>query len=349
MALEFIRACDREKVRPSLLVLLEGGTLLEEARRLDIPCHHLRWKGKWDRRAVREFGTFLSRNEVRLIHNFGLRSDLLSRLLAPSRGIRRIVSGIRDTDPWRRWPHVMADRLTARRVDLYIANSHAARRASLSREKMPPEKVIVIHNGIRFPPGGGAGAGPELPPRRSPVLAMVANLKPGKKGHDVLFEALAGLRHEFPEILLVCAGQDLSGGAIPALAESAGVAGLVHFTGYCDNVAAVLRAADVAVLPSRFESFPASIVEAMAEGLPVVASRVGGIAEIIRDGENGLLVESGNAGQLRDTLARLLRDGEERARLGEAARRTVAADFTVEIMARLIEDAYLGLMEKGKS
>lgn len=347
MALEFLCTCDRRRIRPSLMALLEGGSLVEEAARLDVPCRLLRWRGRWDRRALRGFSGFLRENHVRLIHNFGLRADLLSRLYAPRNGVERIVSGIRDTDPWRRWPHVLSDRLTARRVDLHIANSHEARRVALAREKLRPEKVIVIHNGIRPPAEPPPPLPLDLPPGREPVIAMVANLKPVKKGHDVLFRALDRLRGDFPRLLVLCAGQDLSGGAIPAMAREMGVGDHVFFTGYCDNIPALLRHADLAVLPSRYESFPASILEAMAAGLPVVASRAGGIPEIIRDGDNGLLVEPGDDRALGEALSGLLHDSTERARLGRAARETVATHFTAGTMTRRIEEAYLSLFAGG--
>ncbi|MCC5876779.1 MAG: glycosyltransferase family 4 protein [Candidatus Sumerlaeia bacterium] len=351
MALEFIRHCDRSRVTPHVLVKLRGGPLPEMVEELGVPCEVLQTPGDLDKRPLwvfesRVMAEFLKAHRIELIHNFGLRAELTSRPHVRHLGVKKIVSGIRDTDPWRRFYHVWLDRLTSGWVDLYIANSHVAAEVSLKRERRPPEKMRVIHNGVPLPTAMDRTAARKLfsiSPDAGPVVAHVANLVPGKKGHDVLFEAIVGLRGRFPGLRVICAGRDASGGRIPALAEKLGLGEVVTFTGYCDKARELFQAADLAVLPSRFESFPTSIVEAMAAGCPVVASDVGGISEVIRDGENGSLVSPEDHAVLGEAISRLLGDRERLRDLGKAARATIEKDFTVETMCRRIEEAYLSL------
>ena len=352
MALEFLRGCDRTRFEPSLVCLLGNGRVLEAARAQGIACLGLDWRGWVGGRALRALKRFLRQRRVELLHIFGLRAELVGRLVARRAGVRFVVSGVRDTDPWRRWYHVWADRLTARAVDLFIANSEEARRVTMRREKVAPHKIITIHNGLRLAESGRPTDEEQRRAARrrlgiaedgGPVVVELANIKIQKKGYDLLLAAAARLKDEFPGLVVLCVGEDYSRGELSRRIAAMGLEGVVRMTGYCAEVSVPLNAADVCALPSRYESFPVSILEAMAAGLPVVASRVGGIPEMITEGVEGFLIEPGDAGALVDRLGRLLRDAGLRARCGAAARRTVEARFTLEGMIRAIEDAYARL------
>ncbi len=348
MALAFLRDCDRSRFVPSLISLLGQGPVPDAAARLGLPCVALNWKGIWDRRAFRAFRSFLREHRIDLIHNFGLRAELISRPVSKRTGVRRIVSGIRDTDAWRRWPHVWADRLTAGSVDLFIANSEAARQATMTREKVPARKIITIHNGLPLPPSGPdvetARRDLALSPDAGPIVVQVANYKVHKKGHDVLLAAVQKLKDEFPQAVFVCVGQDFGNQELARLVEENGLSDRVRLTGYQDNVFPYLAMADVAVLPSRYESLPVSVMEAMAMGLPVAATRVGGLPELIEDGVNGLLIEPNDARALADRLRFLFNDPAARQKLGQAARETIRNRFSMERMIDRIQNAYTGLL-----
>ena len=362
MALEFIGGCDRERVRPSLICLQGSEPLLDEVRKLDAAGLDLNWRGLIDFRARRSLCDFLREQQIELIHNFGLRAELVSRPFAKRCGVRRIVSGIRGIDPWRRFYHIWADQLTAGAVDLFIANSDAARLVALKREKMPPEKVITIHNGLRpltrraqvLRPQG------EQPPHeaplrseclakygidedRSPIIVQVANLRPGK-GYDLLLKAAAKLREEFPRLLVLCVGKDCMDGELQRQARALELHDTVLFPGYAANAHEALTLADVVTLPSRFESFPVSILEAFAHARPVVASDVGGISEAVRDGENGLLIAKDDVAALTDSLRRLLADPALRERMGRAARHTLEEHFTLTKMIDTLQETYERLL-----
>jgi glycosyltransferase involved in cell wall biosynthesis len=210
-----------------------------------------------------------------------------------------------------------------------IAVSESARGTYLATGWDRPERVVVIHNGIAgtAQPGAGAAVRRELGiAADAPLIAMVSTLRP-EKGHAVALAAHALLRDEFPTARLVIVGEGPVERAIEPLVRAAGPA--VVMTGYRDDVMAVLDAADVLLQPSRIEAFPTTLLEAMAASVPTVATRVGGIPEIVRDGCEGLLVDApADAGVLAAGLARLLGDPDLRRRMGAAARARFEREFT---------------------
>jgi glycosyltransferase involved in cell wall biosynthesis len=145
-----------------------------------------------------------------------------------------------------------------------------------------------------------------------------------------------------PNAHLVVVGEGSEAAALQAQAAAlpAPSRGRVIFTGRREDVAALTADLDVAVLPSLREAQGISILEAMARGVPVVASRVGGIPEVITDGVDGLLVEPSSPEEIAAALTRLAREPELLARLGEAGRRTVAERFSIDAMVHRVEAVY---------
>jgi len=215
-----------------------------------------------------------------------------------------------------------------------VANSRAAANR-LIFERVPSRKIAVVPNGLdcdRVPP---------RPPRATlRKVVVVANLRP-EKGHDVLIDAAVDVLRRFPDARfeIVGGGPDLA--PLLARAEARRVLHAFTFLGQRDDVAARLAAADIFVLPSRSEAFPNAVLEAMAAGLPIVASRVGGLCELIEEGTTGLLVPPGDPQPLADRMCRLIADPPHAARMGSAARTAVHARYSFERMVESFESIYL--------
>jgi glycosyltransferase involved in cell wall biosynthesis len=171
-------------------------------------------------------------------------------------------------------------------------------------------------------------------------VVTVANLR-AEKGHDVLIDAAVEVLRRMPaaHFDLVGAGPLLS--SLRARAAARGVSGAFSFLGHQDDVAARLGEADMFALPSRSEAFPNAVLEAMAAGLPIVATNVGGIPELIEDGRTGLLVPPEDPMALADRLCRLMADPSLGARLGAAARADVDGRYSFDRMVRGFEQVYL--------
>jgi glycosyltransferase involved in cell wall biosynthesis len=244
---------------------------------------------------------------------------------------RRIVTRRMDYvprgGPWVRW-------LYNRAVDRVIAISPGVERA-LRAAGVDGARIRVVPSGVdveRF--AAPAGARPRLRAdwgaAEPDVVAIVVGVLEARKGHATLIDAVARLGARDRPRLVFCGAGSLD----DALRRHAAARGVdVRFLGFRDDVAACLAAADVAVLPSSYEGLGVAALEAMAARRPVVASRVGGLADVVVDGETGRLVPPGDPTALADALAALVRAPALRARMGEAGAARVAARYSAAAMA----------------
>ncbi len=212
-----------------------------------------------------------------------------------------------------------------------VGNAAATVRELRSVWRLPGAKVAMFWNSIPDP----AAARPDVPQRQQTRI-----LCPGRlhlcKGQDVLMRALPAVLRGAPGVEVVFAGGGTEREPLERLAGELGLLHIVRFAGALPRTE-LLRAmgeAALVVVPSRDEAFGLVNIEAMAMGTPVVASRVGGIPEIVRDGVDGLLFEPGNAEELAACLVRLLKDGELRAEMGRNARQRFLEEFESSRMAK---------------
>ena len=301
--------------------------------------------GALDVRSVRRLAAVLRAERAEVLHthaHFSL--NVLGRVAARFAGAR-VIAHMHAENVFRPGrlaakAQVRLDSATARLCARIIAVSEATA-ASLVRQGYPAGRMTVVHNGID-PPLPVEPHRPVEAPEGAPLLLQVGRLARGKGQHE-LIEALARLEHDDAVAILV--GKDLeTGGAyereLESLATALGVRERVVFAGYRSDVPALLAASDVLVLPSEIEGLPLTVLEAMAATRPVVATRVGGTAEAVVDGETGLLVPPGDIDALARALDAVLGDSDLARRLGEAGRRRVEERFSSAAMSELVLDAY---------
>jgi glycosyltransferase involved in cell wall biosynthesis len=227
------------------------------------------------------------------------------------------------------------DRRVTRSMDILIGNSSAVA-AELVEDCDDPGKVGMIHNGVDLPPLADAhlreAARSVLGvPQDAFVIAVVANLIP-YKGHEDLIAALGRVRcqlHASWRLLLIGKDQGI-GGRLKAQAEGLGIGDNILWLGERADSRDLLAGADLGILPSHQEGFSNSLIEMMAQGLPVIASRVGGNIDAVADGESGLLVPVGNVDALGDAILRLYVAADQRSAIGAAARSRAAQLFSLE-------------------
>jgi glycosyltransferase involved in cell wall biosynthesis len=171
------------------------------------------------------------------------------------------------------------------------------------------------------------------------TILTVANLR-SEKAHEVLLVAAAQLRR-YSHLRFLIAGDGPRAAELRALAKTLGVARQVSFLGHREDVPALLASADAFVLPSRSEAFPNGAIEAMAAGLPVVATRVGGLLDLIDEGRTGLLVPPDDPAALAAAIESLVLSPARAAMLGAAARDEVTRRYSFDRMVRGFEDLYL--------
>jgi glycosyltransferase involved in cell wall biosynthesis len=195
-------------------------------------------------------------------------------------------------------------------------------------------RVVCVPPPVALPEPGAAQR------ERPPIVLFLGKLEAAKGVFD-LVDAVAAVRAAVPDLRLVCAGEG-DRGAVLQHAERRGIADLVKFTGWVgpSGKRVLLDSAAVLALPSYAEGMPMGLLEAMAAGVPVIASPVGGVAEVVVDGVSGALVAPGDGATLSRALRRLLLDRETAARIGAAGRETVRARFAPEKALAQLEEVY---------
>jgi glycosyltransferase involved in cell wall biosynthesis len=213
---------------------------------------------------------------------------------------------------------------------------------------IPAGQVVAIPTGIdlsRYAPlaGGGTRRSELGLPAETILIGTVAILRV-KKGHADLLRAARSVLQRFPEAHFIIAGDGPQTRNLVQLIGELGLASRVHMLGLRRDVMNVLQSLDLFVLPTHQEALGTAFIEAGAVGLPVVATDVDGVPEVVADGETGILVPPRDPAALAAAISRFLEDPMLRREFGEKARKRVGSEFSREVMARRMENLYIGLL-----
>jgi glycosyltransferase involved in cell wall biosynthesis len=235
----------------------------------------------------------------------------------------------------------LMDQARRRWAETVITVSDPARDALLGAGFGRPEQVITVHNGVdaHSHPGAGKRVRQELGlAPEDLVVSMVSVLREGK-GHDTAVAAVAAVQEKFPRVRLLVVGDGPAREQVANVVRPLGAAAVL--AGHRDDVMDVLDASDVLLHPSRVDAFPTALLEGLAASLPIVATRVGGIPEIVEDGVSGLLVEpSPRPDSVARALEVILADADLRHRLGAAGRQRFESEFSAERWAHRMREVY---------
>lgn len=285
-------------------------------------------------REMWSFARWCRRLRLDVIHTTGLPANIFGLPPAALARVKVRVANRREINPDKSTVEIALQRAAYSVAHRIVANSRAAAER-LRQEGVPAKKIAVIANGLdanAFPVRHGRS--------RRRRIVVVANLRP-EKGHDVLIDAAAGIVRRHPDAEFEFVGGGIDRDALIERARARGVLHRITFAGHCPDVAERLAAADVFVLPSRSEAFPNAVLEAMAAGLPVVASSVGGIRELVAHEQTGLLVPPDRPDALTNQICRVLEDDSLAGRLGLAARADARARYSFDRMVEQFESLYL--------
>ncbi|HEY3543710.1 MAG TPA: glycosyltransferase family 4 protein [Gaiellaceae bacterium] len=269
-----------------------------------------------------------------VVHTHLVHADVFGGVAARVRGAQ-LVSTKHNDDPFRLGPFRHVERGVARLADRIVAITDSLRRFTVDQVGVPAAKVETIHYGLDGLPAAWGENPPDGVPRDARIVLSTARLV-AQKGVDQAVRALAGLPSD---TVLVVLGEGPERASFERLARELGVGERVFLAGRVPDVAAWLRRAAVYVQPSRWEGFGLSVLEAMHASLPVVASRVGSLPELVVDGETGLLVPADDPA----ALARAIGDALDRPELGTAGRERARSEFSVARMADRTADLYARL------
>jgi glycosyltransferase involved in cell wall biosynthesis len=350
--LALARELDRKRFRLSVIVP-DDGPLVERLHALEIETCRVPLNDRQvSPRALRALLRALQQLRPVIVQSHGARSNVYTRLAARYAGVPIVLSTVHNSlfdyevAGWRRRLYVLAERLTSPLADRIVAVSEAIARDLVERYRIDAGRTVVVHNGIdawAFRPARGAAtvrAELRVPGDRHVIL--MAGRMTAQKGWDVLLEAAARLAAVRTDLFWLLVGDGPLRAALTRRAAELAVP--VSFTGARADMADVLGCADVVVLASRSEGLPFTLLEAMALGKPVVATRVGGVPEVVEDGRSGRLVPRDDAAALAAAVAAVV-DAPDAVAMGARGRVRVQTAFTLDGMVRGIERVYAAALQ----
>lgn len=354
VVLQLVEHMDRSRFEP-LVVALEGpGDLAPELDRLGVALHVFPRKRGLDVQVLSDVANLFEQKRIALVHTHNPSPHVYGSFAASivrHRGVLRPTvvhtkHGRNHPDDGRR---VMVNRVAAAFSDRVVAVSDDARKVALEVERIEPHRLVTIRNGVdttKVCPGDGTAK------RRALGIAddtfhigCVARLSI-EKDHATLLHALSILRERLPQACLTLVGDGALRAELEELSEKLGVRDAVKFVGSTNDVASFLPAFDVFALSSRTEGTSLTLLEAAAAALPIVATHVGGNAEIVVDGESGILVPAGQPRAFAEALETVAMRADRRE-MGARGRADIVARYDLAKMVAAYDTLYTEVLRFG--
>lgn len=345
VVLELARSLPAFGYRPIIAVPVERNhpapDLLARANVSGIETLALPIISAFDPRAVKWLRRYLVENDVSILHSHGYREDLYA-LFARINQPLVATNHLWKRTNWRLKAYAGFDARVLRRFDRIVAVSESVRRDML-QAKISADNISVIHNGIDpsdIKPSQNRTAirsGLSIPEERF-LFSTISSLTP-EKGHETLLRAFANIAKQHDDAHLAIIGDGPESEKILSMVATTGLAAKVTLAGRRDDVANILFATDVFVLPSLSEGLPISLLEAMSAGTPVLASAVGEVPYVLGEGA-GQLVEPGNSLALEEALRACINGDLDLAEMSRVALERVVQVFSAKEMARKYAEVY---------
>lgn len=329
--------------QPAVACIYEAGPIGLEIERTGVPFKVLGLKpGLLRPFDVMRLRDFLYECQPDIVHTFLLTGSLYGRFAAMMARVPVIIGTEVNVYEKKRPMHALAERWLMRDTDAVVASAESVRDFYIQQVKADPWKVEVIYNAVDWAQLQTTVDRDELRasvdvPAGAPLLTIIARLTE-QKGHRILLDAMA--RPDLAQAHLLVVGDGPLREALERQASGLGLSARVRFVGARRDLGNILAATDVFVMPSFWEGLPLAMVLAMGAGLPVVATRVAGIPEVVQDGVTGLLVPPGDSSELGAALSRVVNDDTARVLLGQAARTFVRPRFGVDGYVNAITGLY---------
>lgn len=345
LLLSILRRLDPQRFSSLVCCIGERGALGEQVIAMGFPVteFHLLHKGGMDRRVVPALIDLIRRERIDLVHSHLYHANFYGRLAARKAGVPAVAS-IHNTYTKHKWHRQLANWYLARHTTAIIAGSEEIKQDVVRYDFVPESLIEVIPNSVDL-----ARSHSSLPreqarqqlnlPGGAVVLGTVGRLEE-QKGHRFLIEALAQLRQRGMDAYLLLVGDGREAQALRDLSANLGLEQRVMFLGTRNDLGDLFRAMDLFVMPSLWEGLSLAMLSAMAAGLPVVATSVGGVRQVLGDDEYGFTVPPGDATVLASRIEACLATPGELVRMGEMGRRQICENYSDEVMVRRLEAVY---------
>jgi glycosyltransferase involved in cell wall biosynthesis len=351
--LSLLKAYNRERFNPIFCCLgpkQEMGKEIEGIGIEFISLNKLRYN-RFSPGIVLELHRLMKIKQIHVVRTHRYRSNLYGRLAAFSSGVPVIIASVHDNYRTDKRPNRrIMNRILSKITDKIVAVSEDVKEDIIRYDRIDPSKLQVIPNGIdveRFnPEKNTSNIRKEFPLEEDDiVIGFIGRIVPAK-GLEYLLNALPYLKEEFKSIKLLIIGE---GSLVEKLKEKAkknNIFDNILFTGVRRDIPEILASIDIFVMPSTAEGLPNSLLEAMAMGKPVVATEVGGIPELIKNGRSGLLVPPRNPEALATAIKDLITNDQLAAKMGQAARNFVLNNYSIVEIAQKWQTLYLSILRE---
>lgn len=358
-AVELARRMDPRKYEVTLACLRKEGPLLEKLNGSTVNVVEFHPKGGIDSaRGLYQLArmvAYLRRGKFDVVHAHDLWSNMIGLVAGKLAGVPVIVTSQRDLShgDWYQGSRKKWLRRAQNASSAVLTNARMIREGLVSQEGLAADKVRVIYNGVDLDcfessPSLRAKLFPGM--ERAKLIVLVGNMHTDVKGQSTLIAAAPEVVAGFPQVRFVLVGDGEKRKDFEVAAQAVGIGATFMFLGRRNDVADILAACDIAVLPSAAEGMPNAVLEYMAAGLPVVATAVGGNLEVVADGATGILVPPGDAAALAQALSRLLADDVLTLRVARQGRELVEQKFSFERLTREVGALYEQLLQaKGRA
>ncbi|RJP28763.1 MAG: glycosyltransferase [Candidatus Omnitrophota bacterium] len=357
--IEYLKLADKNIFYFKVVNLDSDVTILEnDIKQIGLEVINIRHKGFFNLSTLFKLYKIIKYEKPAIVHTFLFTSDLYGRIAAKLAGIPVIISSVRNIDKWQKWHHRLADRILANVTDKITINAECIRPYLVNTKKLPKEKIVTIYNGIdlnrfdnlREPKSIKA----ELCISDKALMVGMVSRFSEQKDYDTLLKVAQEISKEREDVYFVCVGDGKLKPILDSrfsirpkgvLSEAEGRdTRNIKFTGLRSDIPDLINAMDICVLSSHYEGCPNVILEYMACSKPVIASNVGGCAELVANGKSGFIVPPGDINSLKDKIVLLLDDKELRLRMGKEGRGLVEAKFISQRMVKETEGLYKQLL-----
>lgn len=350
MVISLAASLPKEEFSVSILTIKPKGPLHEMARSLGISADTLGIRSRLNGfLAPMRLFRFLLENRFDIIHTFLFQANNLGRVVGWLANVPVRIGSQRSTDYWRRPYHDLLDRITIPFSRIIVSNSEAGRKMLMRRVGLASEKIVFIPNGV--PPAA------VIPKEKAKeilgfsseafLIGSAGNLR-APKGYQYLLPAFREVALKYPEVKLLIAGEGPLRRTLERFSRRLGVSEKVFFLGFKKDLSVFYSGLDLFAMPSLWEGMPVALLEALSYGLPVVATAVSGIPEVMSDGCEGFLVAPANPQQIAAGMSELLNNPQKRLEMGNRGRARVASEYSREKMIAAYVNLYRDMIREVK-
>ncbi|MFQ5706550.1 MAG: glycosyltransferase [bacterium] len=351
--LELISQMDRSRFKTTVCSLGMGDRIREAVEKLNVNYVGLQRKSRIDLSLVFKVAKLIRREKIDVVMTTLFYADVVGALAGSLGHAKAVFSWETISAPeWLLKRRLWAYRFAMRYCDTVVSVSDATAKWLIEKRGLRPDKVVVIPYGVNldlFRQGKNNSLKNELQiPLEAPVVGVVARLHP-QKGHRYLIEAAGKIVEQLPETRFVLVGDGELRGELEALVQAKKLDKHFLFLGFRNDVKELMRTFDIFVLPSLYEGLPNVILEAMATGLPVVATAVDGSPELVVNEQTGYLIPPRDPEQIAEKVLNLFSDQERRQAFGKRSRERVEKHFSLDLQVQNFQNLYEKFVTNGHS